>query len=58
MNLEKEKEIQKLISIQHPNESQELLYARFLGMAVSMLTDEQADRMISILEKWIGEKNA
>jgi hypothetical protein len=58
MNLEKEKEIKKLISIQHPNENQELLYARFLGMSISMLTNEQADTMISYLEKWIGEKNA
>jgi hypothetical protein len=27
-------------------------------MCQAMLTDEQADTMISYLEKWIGEKNA
>lgn len=54
MNLEKQKEIETLISTYRPNHKD----ATFLGMCQAMLTDEQADTMISYLQKWIGEKNA
>lgn len=56
MNLEKQKEIENLISIYHPKENNSMQNARFLGMAIAMLTNEQADTMISYLEKWIEEK--
>jgi hypothetical protein len=54
MNLEKQKEIQELVAIYYPNNTDSAL----IGMCQAMLTDEQADTMISYLEKWIGEKNA
>ena len=53
MNMEKSKEIEALISIYRPNQ----INAVFVGMASAMLTDEQADEMIRILNKWIGEEN-
>ena len=54
MNLEKEKQIKELVAIHNPNYPD----SAFLGMATAMLTNEQADIMISYLQKWIGEKNA
>jgi basic membrane lipoprotein Med (substrate-binding protein (PBP1-ABC) superfamily) len=54
MYLEKEKELKNLISIYRPDQQDAVL----IGMATAMLTNEQADTMISYLEKWIGEKNA
>lgn len=57
MKLQLEKQIKELLKVRYPNERQEILDARFLGMAQAMLTDEQAETMISYLEKWIGEKN-
>jgi urease accessory protein UreF len=53
MDLEKSKEIEKLISIYRPDAQM----PTFIGMASAMLTNEQADTMISYLEKWIEEKN-
>lgn len=55
MNLEKQNQIKELISIYHPNENLQMQNAYFLGMAQAMLTDEQGDYLISILEKWIAE---
>jgi hypothetical protein len=53
MKLEKEKQIKELISAYNPEQQE----ATFIGMVTAMLTNEQADAMISYLEKWIGEKN-
>lgn len=53
MYLEKEKELKNLISIYRPDQQDAVL----IGMATAMLTNEQADTMISYLEKWIEEKN-
>jgi hypothetical protein len=54
MYLETQKEIEALISIYRPDTKNET----FLGMAIAMLTEEQAETMKTYLEKWIGEKNA
>ena len=54
MNLEKQKELKEFISIYRPDQQD----ATLIGMATAMLTNEQADTMISYLQKWIGEKNA
>jgi hypothetical protein len=52
MNLEKQKELQELVATYYPTHTE----SAFLGMCQAMLTDEQADTMISYLQKWIGEK--
>ena len=52
MFLEKEKEIEELISIYRPDQQN----AALLGIALAMLTNDQADEIISMLKKWIGEK--
>lgn len=52
MKLEKQDIIKELVAIHSPNYPESAL----IGMALAMLTDEQADTMISYLEKWIGEK--
>ncbi len=54
MFLEKEKQLKELIAIYRPDQQQAVL----AGMATAMLTNDQADEMISMLEKWIEEKNA
>lgn len=56
MNLEKQKTIDELLKIYHSDEDERTRRARLLGMCQAMLTDEQADTMISYLQKWIGEK--
>jgi hypothetical protein len=53
MFLEKEKQLKELISVYRPDQQD----SAFIGMATAMLTNEQADTMISYLQKWIGEKN-
>lgn len=56
MNVEKTNQIRNLISVYRPTENSSFQDARFLGMAIAMLTNEQADEMISYLEKWISEE--
>lgn len=56
MNLEKQNKIEELIKLYRPEANLAIQNASFLGMATAMLTNEQADTMISYLEKWIGEK--
>jgi hypothetical protein len=56
MRLEKQKQIEDLLKVYQPSDNYENRNARMLGMAIAMLTDEQADTMVSYLEKWIGEK--
>ena len=56
MNLEKQKQISDLLKVCYPNEKQNVLDARFFGMCQAMLTDEQADIMMSYIQKWIEEK--
>ena len=56
MNLEKQKQIEELMKVYHPEDKLDFRNARLLGMCQAMLTDEQGDTMISYLEKWIGEK--
>jgi len=56
MNLEKQKQIDYLMKIYHSDENDRTRKARLLGMCQAMLTDEQADTMISYLQKWIEEK--
>lgn len=53
MDLEKSKQIEKLVAIYRPNAQD----ATIIGMSYAMLSNEQADTMISYLEKWIEEKN-
>ena len=57
MNLEKQNKIEELIKLYRPEANLAIQNASFLGMATAMLTNEQADTMISYLEKWIGEKS-
>mgnify|MGYP000588436418 CR=1 FL=1 len=56
MNLEKQNQIEELVKLYRPEADSTIQNASFLGMAIAMLTNEQADTMISYLEKWIGEK--
>ena len=56
MNLEKQKEIESLMKVYHPSDDFSTTNARILGMCQAMLTDEQADTMISYIQRWIGEK--
>ena len=58
MNLEKQNQIEELIKLYRPEADLTIRNASFLGMATAMLTNEQADTMISYLEKWIEVKNA
>ena len=51
MKLETQNEIETLISIYSPKTRNET----FLGMAIAMLTEEQAATMKTYLEKWISE---
>lgn len=55
MKLQLEKQIKELLKERYPSEREEILNARFLGMAQAMLTDEQAETMISYIQKWIEE---
>lgn len=55
MKLETQKQIQELLKVRYPNERDEILSARFLGMCQAMLTDEQAETMVSYIQKWIEE---
>lgn len=56
MNLEKQKEIEDLMKVLHPDDSIHDTNARLLGMCKAMLTDEQLDKMISYIKQWIEEK--
>lgn len=56
MTLEKQKQIEELMNVYQPNDSHDLRNARLLGMCQAMLTDEQADIMMSYIQKWIEEK--
>lgn len=56
MKLETQKQIQELLKVRYPNERQAILDARFLGMCQAMLTDEQAETMVSYIQKWIEEE--
>jgi hypothetical protein len=56
MNLEKQNQIKDLLKVCYSNEKEIVLDARFFGMCQAMLTDEQADTMISYIQKWIEEK--
>ena len=53
MYLETQKQIEALISIYRPNAKNET----YLGMAIAMLTEEQAETMKTYLIKWISEEN-
>jgi hypothetical protein len=56
MRLEKQKQIEDLLKVYEPNETYAIRSAKMLGMALAILTDEQAETMISYLQKWIEEK--
>lgn len=56
MNFEQQKQIEDLMKVLHPNDDLNNTNARLLGMCKAMLTDEQADKMISYIQKWIEEK--
>lgn len=55
MKLETQKQIQELLKVRYPNDRDEIISARFLGMCQAMLTDEQAETMVSYIQKWIEE---
>lgn len=55
MNLEIENQIVELMEIYYPNSDYTMRNASLLGMCKAMLTDEQGEKMISYLQKWISE---
>lgn len=55
MKLETQKQIKELLKERYPSEREEIINARFLGMCQAMLTDEQAETMVSYIQKWIEE---
>jgi hypothetical protein len=52
MYLETQKQIEALIATYRPDTKNET----FLGMAIAMLTEEQAETMKTYLTKWISEE--